>query len=262
MRAARTAALHSLRFTFLLPLVLLCLPFDRRYFEDPSYAAGLKGGDEVSGYGYYPDYFPIVEAQLSALVELGEARSLLDVGCAKGGLAEYARQHLRVKTIALDFSDYAVSQARRRAGGELTVRATASCLPFAACAFDVCWCNGVLQYLDAEQARSAIRELARVARRASFVSNIAAVERRSDWGLEDDLTRLYLTPRQWEGLARNVGVEAYALPFEGEAAMLLVSSAERLLPLRFLELSLERMQRLGALRRSPPKLEAFRERFR
>jgi SAM-dependent methyltransferase len=235
--------------------------FDRRYFEDPNYAPGLKGGDEVRGYGYYPDYFPIVEAQLSALLELTGARSLLDVGCAKGSLAEYARGHLRIRAVGLDLSDYAVKQARQRAGGELTVRASATSLPFADRCFDICWCNGVLQYLDADEARAALRALSRVARRASFVSNIAAVERRSDWGLEDNLTQLYLTPRQWEGLARNVGVEAYALPFEGEAAVLLLTKPDPMLPLRFVDLSLERMQRLNALRRRPPKLDAFRARF-
>jgi SAM-dependent methyltransferase len=237
------------------------LLFDKRYFEDRSYPPGLKGGDEVKGYGYYPDYFPVVEAQLSALIELAAARTLLDVGCAKGALAAYARQHLHVLAVGLDYSDYAVDRARRRLGGQLTVRATARALPFRDGSFDIGWCNGVLQYLAAEEARVALTELARVSRVASFVSNIAAVERRSAWGLEDDLTQLYLSPRQWEGLARNIGLEAFALPFEGEAAILLLRSPSTL-PLRFVELSLERMERLGALRRRPPRLEAFRARFR
>ncbi|HVB40096.1 MAG TPA: hypothetical protein VNE83_04310, partial [Terriglobales bacterium] len=58
--------------------------FEEQYFEDPGFAPGLKGGDEVRGYGYYPDYFAIVEAQLSALIELSGASVLLDAGCGKG----------------------------------------------------------------------------------------------------------------------------------------------------------------------------------
>jgi SAM-dependent methyltransferase len=261
--------------------------FEERYFEDPSYPPGLKGGDEVRGYGYYPDYFPIIGAQLATLVELADAETLLDLGCGKGALAEYARQYLGVRATGADLSEYAVRFARRRAGGDFTVRAAATALPFQAGAFDIVWCEGVLQYLDAADARSALREIARVTRIAAFVSSIAAGFHNSDWARHDELTQLYLSPAQWEALARGEGLDAVALPFEGESAILLLGDAPEsatrssipyskrrgdcsrrsapvspMLPLRFVESSLERMSRLGALRRRPPRLQAFREKAR
>lgn len=241
--------------------------FEEQYFEDPAYPPGLKGGDEVSGYGYYPDYFPIVEAQLSALTELSGARLVLDAGCGKGALAAYARRDLSCQVVGLDASRYAVSCAVCQAGGEFTVRGRVDALPFHAGSFDAVWCNGVLQYVESAAARAALAELARVARRAVFVSNIAAAQRRLDWGRADHLTRLYLRPGQWAALAAAAagsGWRLTALPFEGESAILLdrarLTGAS--FPLRFTEVALERMRRLGALRRTPPGMESFRAGFR
>lgn len=237
--------------------------FERRYFEDPDYAPGLKGGDEVRGYGYYPDYFPVVEAQLATLVELTSARTLLDAGCGKGALAAWARRDLGVCAVGADASAYAVLHAR--GGAACTVRADVARLPFAAAAFDLVYCNGVLQYLDGFSARAALAELARVCGRAAFISNIAAVQRTTDWGRADTLTRLYLRPRQWAELLRAAAASpgsswaVAALPFEGESAMLLFqpSGLGPLFPLRFVELALERMRRLGASVRTPPALASW-----
>lgn len=238
------------------------MQFEERYFEDPAYPPGLKGGDEVRGYGYYPDYFPTVQAQLAALVELADAGTMLDAGCGKGALAEYGRTDLKLAVTGLDGSAYAVGQARRRAGGARTVRGDVTALPFAAAAFDLVWCNGVLQYLEAGAARAALAEVGRTARRVAFVSNIAAAHEKGEWARHDPLTRLYLQPREWAGLAARCGFEAIGLPFEGEAAILVAGSA---LPTklesfaaRFVELSLDRMRRLGALSRTPPGLDEFR----
>ncbi|MGN6593833.1 MAG: class I SAM-dependent methyltransferase [Terriglobales bacterium] len=240
--------------------------FEEQYFEDPNFPPGLKGGDEVRGYGYYPDYFPIVEAQLATLAELTGARSLLDLGCGKGALAAYARRDLDLAVTGADASGYAVLCARHAHGGERTVRCDCARLPFAAQAFDLVWCNGVLQYLEAEPARAALAGMARVARTAVFVSNIAAAQRQSEWGRRDRLTRLYLRPRQWAALAAaclppHSGWKAVALPFEGESAIL-IHRAGTALPLRFVELSLERMRRLGGLARTPPALNSWRSTLR
>jgi SAM-dependent methyltransferase len=235
--------------------------FEEQYFEDPDFPPGLKGGDEVGGYGYFPDYFPIVEAQLSALVELSQAESLLDAGCGKGALAAYARQDLGLRVVGLDRSRYGAARAGRAAGGALTVRGDCARLPFAAAVFDAGWCNGVLQYLEAAEARAALAGLARVARRAVFISNIAAAQRRTEWGHRDALTRLYLSAGSWAAAAAASVAPPWRvapLPFEGESAILLWRDPLRaVFPLRFVELALERMQRLGVLRRSPPGLDAF-----
>jgi len=231
--------------------------FELRYFEDPHYPPGLKGGDEVKGYGYYPEYFPIVQAQLATLAELTGAHSLLDAGCGKGALAEYARRSLHLEVVGADFSDYATRQAHRRQGGENTVRTDVGRLPFSDASFNLCWCNGVLQYLEREQAQRALLEIARVSRTAAFVSNIAARQQYTDWGRHDELTRLYLRPQQWVSWARALGLEAIALPFEGESAILMTPQRSSL-ALRFVELSLERTHKLGALYRQPPGLAAFR----
>ncbi len=234
--------------------------FEERYFEDPGFAPGLKGGDEVRGYGYFPDYFPIVEAQLSALAELSGAESLLDAGCGKGALAAYARQDLGLRVTGLDRSRHGLASAARAFGGARSVRADCARLPFKAAAFDAAWCNGVLQYLAADDARAALAGLVRVARRAVFVSNIAAAQRHTEWGRRDPLTRLYLGPRSWAALAAEAAPSwrVAALPFEGESAILLWRAPlTAVFPLRFVELALERQRRLGALRRSPPGLDDF-----
>lgn len=237
--------------------------FDQRYFEDPDYPPGLKGGDEVRGYGYYPDYFPVVEAQLSSLVELAGACSLLDLGCGKGALAAYARQDLGMRAAGVDASAYAVAWATRAHGGDWTVRADCARPPFASASFDVVWCNGVLQYLEAAAARATLAAIGRIAVRAAFISNIAAAQRQTEWGRKDQLTRLYLRPRQWAALAAGAlaasGWSVAPLPFEGESAILyyragLLGDA---FPLRWVELSLERMRRLGSLTRTPPGLDGF-----
>lgn len=235
--------------------------FEQQYFEDPEFAPGLKGGDEVRGYGYYPDYFPIIEAQIATLIELTQARTLVDAGCGKGALAEYVRSELGVATVGTDLSSYAVQAARAHHGGKLTVQSAVTALPFKDDAFEACWSNGVLQYLEAGAARRALAEIFRVTQKAAFVSNIAAAQRYTEWGNHDHLTQLYLSPAQWESLARSCGANAVALPFEGESAVLLVKNASRMLPLRFVEQSLERMARLGCLRRKPAGLAGFRRRF-
>lgn len=217
----------------------------------------------MRGYGYYPDYFPIVEAQLSSLIELSGGETLLDLGCGKGALAAYARQDLGVTAVGLDRSRYATACAARARDGGMTVRGDGGQLPFAARSFDVVWCNGVLQYFEAEAARASMRETARVARRVAFISNIAAAQRRTEWGRRDRLTRLFLRPRQWAALAESEvaarGWSCAALPFEGESAILMFRAeiAGKLFPLRFAELALERMQRLGVLTRTPPGMDAF-----
>gem|GEM_PF-1742279 len=235
--------------------------FDRQYFEDPEFPPGLKGGDEVRGYGYYPDYFPVVEAQLSSLIELTGATSLLDVGCGKGALVAYARRDLGLtQALGMDGSAYAVAHAHRQFGGAWTVRADCAHVPLASGSLELVWCNGVLQYCEAHAARSALAEMARVGRRAAFISNIAAAQRQTEWGRRDQLTRLYLRPAQWATLASacvGPGWRAAALPFEGESAILLHRPEDTLLPVRLVELALERMQRLGALRRTPPGLDEF-----
>ncbi len=240
--------------------------FERRYFEDSDFPPGLKGGDEVRGYGYYPNYFPVVEAQLATLVELTGARSLLDVGCGKGALAGYARQHWGVRATGVDRSRHATHIARRATGGRMTARADCARLPFGDGRFDLVYCNGVLQYLEAGAARAALGEIARLARRAAFVSNIAAAQRQSEWGQRDHLTRLYLRPRQWAGLLQAAQPPASPLrvaplPFEGESAVLLYDAAAlgAAFPLRFVELAVERMRRLGALARTPPGLAGWRD---
>lgn len=235
--------------------------FEEQYFEDPNFAPGLKGGDEVNGYGYYPDYFPVIQAQLAALVELTGGESLLDAGCGKGALAEYARTCLLLDATGCDISDYATRKARQRQGGEKTLRAACPALPFADASFDLVWSNGVLQYLSPEEARQSLAEIGRVTRMAAFVSNIAAAVQQEEWSRQDHMTRLYLRPSQWESLARQQGWTAVALPYEGESAILMLKQASPLLPLRMVELSLDYMRRLGCLGRTPYGLEAFRRRF-
>ena len=241
------------------------MTFDRRYFEDPNFPPGLKGGDEVRGYGYYPEYFPTVQGQLSALVELTSARSLADLGCGKGALAAYARRDLGLQVVGLDCSSYALGYAAQGNGAGWTLRGAITAMPLPDACCDAVWCNGVLQYLEAGEARAALGEIARVTRGVAFVSNIAAIHAHAEWGRRDHLTRLYLRPSAWARLAPATAAPV-ALPFEGESAILLFGPAcaaeSGALALRFMDLALARLRRLGALERTPPTLAAFQRRCR
>lgn len=106
-----------------------------------------------------------------AIAELGECRTVLDIGCGDGQISRVlAAAGSRV--VGVDPTWNQISVARRRNGGANFVRAAADALPFAGSSFDAAVACLVFEHIDAIDA--AIAEVARILRpggRFSFFLN-------------------------------------------------------------------------------------------
>jgi SAM-dependent methyltransferase len=119
---------------------------------------------------------------LSLLMPLlrGGAATVQDVGTAAAdvqlALARRARREgLAVRVVATDFHPGTVRLAAEHAAGEPAVEvrsADALALPFPDGAFDVSMMNTALHHFDESDAVRALREMARVARRAVVVTDL------------------------------------------------------------------------------------------
>jgi SAM-dependent methyltransferase len=98
-----------------------------------------------------------------------EPGSFLDAGCGEGFVAKLLRERLpRTRLTGFDFNPDAVKLAARANPGMGLVTASIFALPYPDATFDVVGCFEVLEHQD--DPTSALRELARVARRAVVVS--------------------------------------------------------------------------------------------
>jgi SAM-dependent methyltransferase len=106
-----------------------------------------------------------------ALARAGHAERILDCPCGAGRLLPVLLAAARRVTEA-DFSLEMVRQARLSAGGAPVdlVTGTVLRLPFPDRAFDVAVCHRLMHHLSSEERGLALRELARVARRAVVLS--------------------------------------------------------------------------------------------
>lgn len=105
---------------------------------------------------------------MSKLGELAPA-SFLDAGCGEGFVTEIiARQFPGLPVTGFDFNAPSVELARQKNPGVTFQVASIYDLPFADGEFDVVGCFEVLEHLD--DPRRALRELARVSRRALLLS--------------------------------------------------------------------------------------------
>ena len=125
-------------------------------------------------------------------------RSILDAGCGVGWLrAPLRRRFPRARYVGLEVSPYLCKRFAWVEGSVATFRPAAQ--------FDLVICYDVLQYLDDQQARRAMANLARLTRRVLYFSALT----REDWDQHCDQTYtdgdVRLRPAAWyrERLARR-----------------------------------------------------------
>lgn len=106
--------------------------------------------------------------------------SVLDVGCSLGWSLGFFADH-GVSAVGVDISRVAVARARRL-GRDARV-ACASRLPFAAGSFDVVLSTDCLEHLAESDAREAVGEIARVARRGIAIKINPRPDRDKLWRL-------------------------------------------------------------------------------
>lgn len=106
---------------------------------------------------------------------LPQRATLLDVGTGAGDLPPRAKRSARKRGITLDTIGLdADDSLSRGAQGRVTfvVRADALALPFADSSVDIVMCSQVLHHFRGDAARTLVREMNRVARRAVVVSDL------------------------------------------------------------------------------------------
>src|SRR6185295_256717 len=125
-------------------------------------------------------------------------RSILDAGCGVGWLrAPLRRRFPRARYVGLEVSPYLCKRFGWIQGSLATFRPEAQ--------FDLVICYDVLQYLDDQEARRAMANLARLTRRVLYFSALT----QEDWDQHCDQTytdgdvRLRPAAWYWERLARR-----------------------------------------------------------
>ena len=136
--------------------------FGREYFD----------GDRKHGYGgyrYHPKFWTDVARDLSNEYRLATARTVLDVGCAKGFmLRDLQLLHPHLQVVGVDVSRYALNNAHPDVSGFL-VEASADALPFKDASFDLVLSINTIHNLAYDRAAAALSEIGRVSRKDSFV---------------------------------------------------------------------------------------------
>lgn len=109
----------------------------------------------------------LIADQVAAL----EPATFLDAGCGEGFVAEVLLTRLpNLRLSGCDLSPRAAHQAAGRNPRARFAAASVLALPFPDDAFDVVGCFEVLEHLPGDMPSAALRELARVARRAVVLS--------------------------------------------------------------------------------------------
>lgn len=97
--------------------------------------------------------------------------TMLDAGCGEGFVAQVLLDRMpELRIVGCDLSPRAARQAARQNPAARFAAASLLALPFPDGAFDVVGCFEVLEHLPREMPERALRELARVARRAVVLS--------------------------------------------------------------------------------------------
>lgn len=129
-------------------------------------------GDRKHGYGgyrYHPKFWRYVVRDLSKEYRLAAARTVLDVGCAKGFmLRDLHLLHPHLQVVGVDVSRYALNNAHPDVSGFL-VEASADALPFQDASFDLVLSINTIHNLAYDGVAAALSEIRRVSRKDSFV---------------------------------------------------------------------------------------------
>lgn len=171
--------------------------YDRVYFDGPG----------KSNYQRYSIDSSPFASQADAIVELmtyhGLDGPILDIGCAKGYLV-YVLRLRGIEAYGVDWSQYALETAYPDARPYLEC-ASATELPFPDRRFAMATTFDVLEHLNDDHARLALRESARVSDRQLHQVNTG---RLTEWAYEgDDSHCLKYSLRRWRSLARTLGLD-------------------------------------------------------
>lgn len=175
---------------------------DRRFYDEIYFDGGGK-----SNYARYTINSSPFGQHADAIAEYMSKHNLtgavLDVGCAKGYLVSMLR--LRgIDAFGVDWSAYALANASPDVRRYL-LPASAVQLPFIDDAFSLTVTHDVLEHLDEPNARRSLRECARVSLRQLHQVN---TDRLPCWHFEqDDSHELQLKLSEWEGMARELGLD-------------------------------------------------------
>jgi SAM-dependent methyltransferase len=173
--------------------------YGREYFD----------GDRTEGYGGYRydgRWVPIA-ARIRDHYGLTGAHRVLDVGCAKGFLLHDLKAAVPgLSVVGLDISEYALAHAMSDTQGRL-VRGSADRLPFGDGEFDLVLSINVLHNLERARCIAALREIARVGRRQSYVQvdSWLSEEQRENLARWVLTAVTYYDPEGWRQLFAEAG---------------------------------------------------------
>lgn len=142
---------------------------DDASFYGASYFSGAGNDDKRSGYDTYTRDTSHADALVSVLLQRIDARTALDVGCARGFVVEALRD-VGIEASGCDFSEYAINTASRGARGHLRWGDLSKELPWAPKDFELVTCFETLEHLPPALAPQAVRELARLSSRYVLAS--------------------------------------------------------------------------------------------
>lgn len=152
--------------------------YDPELLEDPRVGAALlmrSLADVERANKFLGGAWAAVAELERSFEKLPRAATLLDVGTGAGDLPPRARRAaarhgITLETIGLDAEEALARAARGRV--KLVVRGDALALPFADHSIDVVLCSQVLHHFRGDAARTLLREMNRVARRAVVLSDL------------------------------------------------------------------------------------------
>jgi len=159
------------------------------------------------GYGYHPRFWTDTVQRFKEHYDLADDASVLDIGCAKGFmLRDFKRIYPDLTVAGIDVSEYAIANATE--GMETSIKVgNAKELPYEDNSFDLVICINTVHNLPLEECKTAIGEIERVSRGASFLTVDAwRNEKQHEGMLAWNLTALtYMSVEDWESLFAEVG---------------------------------------------------------
>lgn len=167
-------------------------------------------GDRMHGYGgynYHPRFWQQTVRRFKEHYDLAETASILDVGCGKGFmLHDFQALMPKGEFAGIDISEYAISRAMEDVRPYVKV-GNAKNLPFPDNSFDLVISINTIHNLAREECRMALKEIARVSRRHSFISVDAwRNEEEKDRLLKWNLTALtYMHVDDWKRFFSEAG---------------------------------------------------------
>ena len=130
-------------------------------------------GDRKYGYGgynYNPKFWEPVIPTFKKYWNLDSNSSVLDIGCGKGFMLYDLQRLIPGVTIAgIDISAYAIQNCKEEVRNFLKV-GNASKLPYKDKSFDVVISINTIHNLDKEECAQSLKEISRVAKKASFIT--------------------------------------------------------------------------------------------